>query len=175
MLKREKIAEIADADLVFLDDTWDQALLGFAESGAKGRTVLPCYGYQAFKAILRERGSSPVEIYIKLQQLVNGMTGEKPLVVTKFKRKELWQIIHAKNYPRWEQLDQAIIGLGKTGWTDKGIVYSKPLCITTMMNNQRTGDPNKMKEIGQITSLIDSSIVSIDLGPYTPWFVTPIA
>lgn len=175
MLKREKITDIAEADLVFLDDTWDQALLGFAESGVKGRSILPCYGYQAFKAILRERGESPANIYLKIQHLINGMPMEKPLVVTKFNRKELWNIIRAKNYPRWEQLDQAIIGLGKLGWVDKGIVYSKPLCITTMMNNQSTRDLNTMREIGHIATLIDSSIIPVSLGRYTPWFVTPIA
>lgn len=127
MLKRERIADIAEADLVFLDDTWDQALLGFAESGAKGRTVLPCYGYQAFKAILRERGSSPVEIYIKLQQLVNGMAGEKPLVVTKFKRKELWQIIHAKIILAGNNLIRLLSALARLDGLTR-VLFTASLC-----------------------------------------------
>lgn len=176
MLKREKITDMANgADLEFLEDSWDNALIGLAESGAPGRAVLPCYGYQALKAILKDRGCNPAEMYARLQQLINSIEYEKPLFLTKYKKKELWQIICAKNFPRWDSLDHAIIGLGKTGWDDRGVVYSKPLAVTTIMNNQSSTSENKLLETGETLRFLEAHIIPVCLGEYTPWFVTPIA
>lgn len=174
MLKREQIALQVNSSLSFLDDKWDQALIGYAESGAPGRHVLPCYGYQVLKTILRDKGMSPVQMYHHINTLVNSISGDKPLMLTKYNRSSLWKTIKDKNYPRWDLLDKAIIGLGSTGWDQRGIVYSKPLCIDLLAASQTSTNQIELLDTAATITQLETSIIPICLGEYTPWFVTPV-
>lgn len=172
MLKREKISNELSFDLKFMDDRWDKALLGYAESGGPGRYILPCYGYQALKAILRERGYDGRDTYTALQVMYSEMPSEPPLILSKLNRTDLWKKATSNNYMRWESLDSAVLGIGKIKYTTTGLVYSKPLCIDLLARNCAATDKNT-KLVNAINKL-EEELIPVEAPEYTPWYLTPI-
>lgn len=171
MLKREQIEEEVSYDLKFLDDKWDAALLGYAQSGGPGRHILPCYGYQALKAIIRSSGiSDGTDTYIAMQLLYNSMPIEAPLVLTKLTRPVLWNEAKSKNFMRWESLDNAVLGIGKLKYTTTGLVYSKPLCVDILAKTSKAKGNNTVNAIHKL----EEELIPVAAQRYTPWYLTPV-
>lgn len=173
MLRREKITEQVQADLKFLPDKWDRALLGYVERGGPGRHVLPCYGYQAAKAILKGIGYTPQAMYPTWNKTVSSMRGNKPLTLYKYNNRELWKRITEGRLPRWELLDTAIIGLGQLGWEQKGLVYNKATCVDLFVKSQTSTRSDMLATVDAITRL-ETNNIPVSLGEYTPWYLTPV-
>lgn len=176
MHRQNRVTEAADCDLQFLPKEWDAAIIGFAErGGSKTRHVKACYGYQAMKAVLKERKLSPAQVYAHIQKVFNDYGDvTKPLLVTRMKRRPLWDAIRKNKYPIWELLNKAVIGLGYDGWNCTGVVYSKPVSATILQTKQSTNNNNQLTDLAQAYELLDNSIIPLDLGSFTPWFVTPV-
>lgn len=172
MLNREKISEALSYDLKFMDDKWDKALLGYAESGGPGRYILPCYGYQALKAMLRDVGYDGENTYVALQLMMREMPDEAPLILTKLNRNELWQTARRERFMRWESLDNAVLGIGKIRYKTTGLVYSKPLCIDILTKTSAATDRNS-KVLNAINKL-EEEVIPVEAPKYTPWYLTPI-
>ena len=175
MLKREKITELVSVDMTFLDDSMDQALLGYTERSGRNKYILPCYGYQALKALLRRNGASGASMYAELQLLFAKMhKTDMPAVLYKMNHDELWKAINGKKFPRWDGLDAAIIGLGKIGChLPVGVMYSVPLCVQCLSMNSTDGSTGSNSTINALHKLSES-ITPVSLGDYTPWFLTPV-
>lgn len=175
MLKREKIDEQVSVKMNYLSDSVDAALLGYVERGGRNKYILPCYGYQAIKAILRASGASGPVMYAKIQALFSKKySSELPVILVKMNHTELWRTINAKKYPRWEGLDSAIIGLGKIGPHEPtGIVYNKPGCINCLTVNSSDGSDGSNAILNAIR-MMDENITPVTLGQYTPWYLTPV-
>lgn len=175
MLKREKIKELVSVDMQFLDDKVDSALLGYAERSGRNKYILPCYGYQAIKAILRRDGAYGAGLYSKMQLLFSNMrSDDMPAVLYKMQHDELWKTINSKNLPRWDGLDVAIIGLGKIGWhKPTGVMYSVPLCVHCLSANSTDGSNGSNSTMNAMRKLTEN-IIPVSLGNYTPWFLTPV-
>lgn len=170
-----KVMELAECELKFLHPDWNSALLGFAERGTEeGRYVLPCYGYQALKAIASQKTSNPEEIYKLITGAIYDAPKEKPLIVTRYNHKALWRQVRLYKYPRWQYLDKAIIGLGREGWENSGLVYNKALCCDILVGNQSTLETNPMVLKANARKTLDETIIPVSLGDYSPWFVTQI-
>lgn len=176
MHRKIRINEIAGAELQFLPSEWDAALIGFAErGGSKTRHVKACYGYQAMKAVLKERKLSPEQVYARIQKVFNASSDiNRPLLVMRMKRRPLWETIRRNKYPTWELLNKAIIGLGYDGWNCTGIVYSKPVSAGIIQSKQSTNNNDQLTDLAQAYELLDESLIPLDLGHATPWFVTPV-
>jgi hypothetical protein len=172
MLNREKITETLSYDLQFMDDRWDRALLGYAESGGPGRYVLPCYGYQAMKAILRDIGYYGEDAYVALQVMMRNMPKEAPLILTKLNRKDLWKTASDSGFMRWESLDNAVLGVGKIKYKTTGLIYSRPLCIDILSTTSAAVDRNT-KLLNAINKL-EEELIPVEAPRYTPWYLTPI-
>lgn len=179
MTKREKLIAEADADLerYLLPKEVDGALLGYAERGGKGRYVLPCYGYQAIKAILKSEGFSGINLYAKLREILDyNSRVDFPLMLTKYNKRELWKIVKEGKFTRWEGLDYAALGIGSIGYNTTGLVYSKPGCVE-ILNDTSSGLSSSESESDNIVYAIkklEESLIPVDTGEHNPWYLTPI-
>ena len=172
---RENINELAESNLSYFDPSWDKALLGFVERAGDNRYVAACYGYQAMKAILKDKGCTPQQIYVRLGIVRNSMRdATSPIILTRSSRRPLWRIIREENYPIWDTLNKAILGLGYEGNTCGGVVYNKPLCTSLLQEAQSTNNDNATMDYAQALHFLDESIIPVSLGKYTPWFLTPV-
>lgn len=168
------IAECPEIKLEFFDSQWDSALIGYAERGGPGRYVLPVYGYQAMKALLKEKESNSKKIYALLHKtLSDPMPGRRPLVLTSCGGKALWKRISNMAYPRWEHLDKAIIGIGGSGFSQNGVCYNKSKCIEELRRITTPICENEIQEWLRLNKLIET-IVHSSLGENTPWFITSV-
>lgn len=176
MSLQKRIQEIAGCDLTFLDSFWDPALLGYVERGCGQRMhKKACYGYQSMKALLKSKHMSPQQLYAYINNQFNAFSfKETPLVLTRYKRVPLWDRIRENNYPTWELMNKAILGLGTVGWTCTGVVYNKILCSDLLQANQSTNNSNSSQDSAQATALLEEHIIPLDLGEHTPWFLTPV-
>lgn len=172
MLIREKITDALSYTLQFMDDKWDRALLGYAESGGPGRYILPCYGYQAMKAILKEQGYDSVNTYTALQLMMRDMPDEAPLILTKVNRSAMWERANKEGFMRWDTLDNAVLGIGRIKYNTTGLIYSKPLCIDILMKNSAAQDKNA-RVLSAINKL-EEELIPVEAPRYTPWYLTPI-
>lgn len=172
-MKKDRISEAAAVDLTFLDDSLDNALLGYAVSGGRGRYVLPCYGYQVIKSVLLNNGYSGADMYARLRQIYAKAGRPYPLILTKMSHKALWEAIANNNYVRWEQLDKAILGIGKIGSDITGIVYSAPLCIDILTKTSSTLRSEEEKRL-QAIRFFEEGIMPLSTPKYTPWYLTPV-
>ena len=55
-----------------------------------------------------------------------------------------------------------------------GVVYNKILCSDLLQANQSTNNSNSSQDSAQATALLEEHIIPLDLGEYTPWFLTPV-
>lgn len=170
MLNREKICNEIPYKLSFMDDSWDRALLGYAESGGRGRYVLPCYGYQAMKAILKAKGYDGIDSYVALQLMFREMPQEVPLILTKVSRVPLWKEAADKKFMRWEALDKAVLGIGRLKYTTTGLVYSKPLCVNILASTSKSGTNKLVTAINKL----EEELIPVEAPNYTPWYLTPV-
>lgn len=175
MLKREKIAELVSVDMTFLDDKMDSALLGYVERSGRNKYILPCYGYQAIKAILRRDGAYGADLYAEMRLLFSKIhSWSMPAVLFKMKHDELWKTINSRKLPRWDGLDAAIVGLGKIGdHRPVGVMYNVPLCVHCLSMNSTDGSNGSNSTINAMRKLTEN-IIPVSLGDYTPWFLTPV-
>lgn len=176
MSLQKRIQEIAECDLTFLDSFWDPALLGFVERGnGQQRHKKACYGYQGMKALLKSKHMTPEQMYAHINNQFNSFSfKETPLVLKRYKRIPLWDLIRENNYPLWESMNKAILGLGFIGWQCTGVVYNKILCSDIVQANQSTNNDNVLLDSAQATALLEDHIIPLDLGEHTPWFLTPV-
>lgn len=159
----------------FLDSFWDPALIGYAERGGPGRFVLPAYGYQAMKALLKSKQYSPKQMYAMLYKTLSAPSlGKRPLIVTKYSNKALWHRIKTEAYPRWEHFDKAIIGIGSTNFGAQGICYLKNHCVDILKNISSASSEDPWRNFLDISYKIDNTIITASLGEKSPWFVTHI-
>lgn len=172
MLNREKITEAVSCDLQFMDDRWDKALLGYAESGGPGRYILPCYGYQVMKSLLMGSGKYGGDLYVDLQLMMKDMPHEAPLILTKINRSSLWRTAEAERFMRWESLDRAVLGVGRIKYKTTGLIYSKPLCVDVLASTSAAADRNT-KILNAINKL-EEELIPVEAPRYTPWYLTPI-
>lgn len=175
MHKQKRVNETAGADLTYLPRDWDSALLGFVErGGSKNRHVHACYGYQAMKAVLlKERKLTPEQVYAHIKQVTNSLHGpDIPIILTRMKRQPMWDAIRRNKYPTWEYMNRAILGLGYAGWKCTGVVYSKSLCASILQEQQSTNNDNELQDYAQALTTIEDTLVPLDLGEFTPWFLT---
>lgn len=176
MSRQSRIQEMAGTDLPFFPFKWDGALIGYAVRGTvEGLYYTSCYGYQALKTIIAKQTSSPEEAYKTYGKLIFSCNApDYPLVVTRYNSRSLWKMITAKEFPRWEHLDKAIIGLGTEGWNDSGIVYNRQLCLDIMRRDQATAETNPMKITAELATRLDTEIIPTNLGDKSPWFITHV-
>lgn len=177
MSKQKRVSEAAGCDLTFLDPIWDSALLGFVESGKiAANTVKACYGYQALKAVLvKDKKYTPEQTYAYLRHLAfTSASDDYPMLLMRYTRRTLWSKIRQNNYPLWEHMNKAILGLGHNGLITEGVVYSKPICVSILQSKQSTNNNNELKDYAQALTTVEEGIIPIDLGHHTPWFLTPV-
>jgi hypothetical protein len=159
----------------FLDSYWDKALIGYAERGGPGRFVLPAYGYQAMKALLKDQEYTPKQVYALLYKTLSApVLGKRPLVVTKYNGDTLWKKIRNEKYPIWENLDKAIIGIGSTSFGSQGVCYLKNKCIDILQNTSSSLSDDQWRNFLDTSYKLDNTIVAASLGEKSPWFVTLI-
>lgn len=159
----------------FLDTFWDSALIGYAERGGPGKFVLPVYGYQAMKAVLNNKNYTPRQTYsILYKTLSQPILGRRPLLLKKYNSKTLWDRIKVENYPRWEYLDKAILGLGSANFGMQGICYNKQKCIDILQSISSSSSDNNWRNFLDMSYKLDNTIISISLGEKSPWFITYI-
>lgn len=175
--KQKEVIEICEdvSPNDFLDSFWDPALLGYSERGGPGRFVLPAYGYQAMKALLKSKNYEPKQMYAILYKTLSSPSlGKRPLIVTKYNHKTLWKKIKDEAYPRWEHFDKAIIGIGSTNFGAQGICYLKNQCIEILKNISSASSEDQWRNFLDISYKIDNTIVTASLGEKSPWFLTHI-
>lgn len=159
----------------FLDEFWDPALIGYAERGGPGRFVLPAYGYQAMKALLKDKAYTPKQMYAILYKTLSKPTlGKRPLIVTKYNGSTLWNKIKEGEYPRWENLDKAIIGIGSTSFGAHGVCYLKNRCTEILQETSSSLSDNQWRNLLDTLYKLDNTIIAASLGEKSPWFVTSI-
>lgn len=174
MATQETVQEIAGVDLEFYDRKYDSALLGFVESGGYRPAIMPCYGYQALKAVLFEDADvTESKMFNKLDKIVSPSMLDEPMLLMKLSRDYMWNIIRKYKMPRWDMLDSAIIGIGYMYRTPECIVYNKEACVEVLMNNQ-ISCKGEQYDRETATSFLNESVFPIDLGEYTPAFLTVV-
>lgn len=170
MRKQDKIQSELSTPLAFLDGALDSALLGYVENA--GGEVLPCYGYQALKAVLKAQDPKPESLYRKMEKVYREMEEKRPMLLIRMSPDLLWSLIEKEGYPHWEQLGRAILGLGTAAYDKKGLVYSKPLCAQTLAGNSSAD--TDVKALEAALSKLETSIYPIHLGEHTPYYLTPV-
>lgn len=176
MSKQSRVSDLAEHELPFFPFAYDDALIGYAvRSTEEGLYYTSCYGYQAIKAILNKRTSSPEESYREYSKLIASRKyPECPLIVSRWNHKALWDKILHNKFPRWEHLDKAIIGLGFEQWRNSGIVYNTNLCVELLKRDQATLETNPMKVSAELYGRLNTEIIPVWLGENSPWFVTNV-
>lgn len=179
MTKREKIENSLPSGVslskYYLDDSLDKALLGYVERGGGSNYLLPCYGYQAIKAVLKEQNYSGAEMYEKMKELIPYSDNVAlPLILTKYKKEDLWAKIRSLKLNRWEGLNSAIIGLGTIGYRNTGVVYNKVLCVEVLEDTSSGLSSNESDDVISSIRKLEENLVPVDVGKYTPWYLTPI-
>lgn len=167
-LKRERIDDLAEKALQYADDKWDKALLGYVEDHSG--TIMPCYGYQALKVLSKKYNSD----YASAFSAVNNLASEGHFILHRLNERVLWETIKAHNTPRWASLDKAILGLGKSGWTDAGVVYNRALCINIFSSMQAVSSGSAMDNYTQAINFIDNCIIPVAIGDPSPWYLTSV-
>lgn len=159
----------------FFSDEWDRAILGFAVRGGNGKLVLPVYSYQVMKAILKENFLTPRETYAMLQKtLSNTEAGHRPLLLTKYSTKALWNMITSYNLPRWDYLNKAILGIGTARDGMHAICYNKADCINILasIDSKLLETDTEDDMLIRAETKLNNEICSVSLGNNTPWFIT---
>lgn len=179
MTKREKIEselpENISLDKYYLDDILDTAILGYAERGGGSKYLLPCYGYQAIKAVLKSKGYYGSKLYSKLKELLPFSSDKHlPLILNKYNKKELWSTVRKLKLNRWEGLDSAVLGIGTIGYKNVGIVYSKSLCIEVLEDTSSGLSTMHSDDLVSSIRKLEENLVPMDVGKYTPWYLTSI-
>lgn len=176
MSLQKRIQDLAGCDLSFLDPYWDAALLGFVERGNGAlRHVRACYGYQSMKALLKDKYMTPQQLYAMINKQFNDFNLKNaPVILTRYKRVPLWDHIRENNYPVWESFNKAILGLGYIGWNCTGVIYNKLLCTDILQTNQSTNNDSALMDNAHAITHIEEHIIPLDLGEFTPWFLTPV-
>lgn len=170
MTKADRVRDLVTAPLEFLDVKWDKALLGFAEKITDtGKIVKPCYGYQALKALLKHKHY--IDAYGELRRLISN---REVVILHKINTKSLWSSIYDSKFPRWELLDSAILGLIYSGWECCGICYNKMTVINCLTENHALKEQSEFQQEVHSTTMLESSILPLYLGEYSPWYLTPI-
>lgn len=178
--KRQSIIELSDnaiSNIDFIDPLWDPALIGYACKGGDKDYLIPVYGYQAMKAVLLEKSITPQQMYSLLYRTITGVKceGKKPLLFSRYSGNSLWWKIQEDNYPRWEYLDKAIVGLGSIiGGNESGICYSKQLCIEILQNTSSSLSSNHWENYLANSYKLDNTIINVSLGDHSPFFITHI-
>lgn len=176
MHKKSRILEIASCDLNFLPNEFDEAILGIAEQGSSNNgNIRVCYGYQAIKSILGSNKITPLEIYARIHYLFSNISDSlPPIILMKFKRKPLWNIITNNRFPIWESLNKAILGLCYDKWEYTGVIYNKQTCINIIDSKQITASNDPLDGTLQALNLVENDIIPVHLGKNSPWFLTKI-
>lgn len=180
MKKRDKIEEIAGSNLHFMDPVFDSALIGFAECGSStSGGVKACYGYQALKSILCDNNNvQPAEVYARLKMhLSSAWTGNKdkmPILLMKIRGNKLWNIIKNNNFPVWDYFHKAVLGICMHNWQYNGVIYNKQKCIDILSTYQSYNKDSSLERHLQSSNVLDNTVISLDLGINTPWFLTHV-
>lgn len=158
-MRRQRLETMYEEDLEFASDEFDQFIVGVACSKDRYKVV---YSWNAAKA-----GAGASEVYEGLRHLIPGGW----LLLHSWSWKTTWQLIESMRLPRWEQLDKAVIGL--TGNDNTCIVYSFPLALNEMIR----AHASTLEEDLRFSMLgwLEKRVLPVDLGPHTPWFVTPLS
>ena len=170
MLRREKINEITNLSEGFLSDRWDNALLGYAEHATEGSMItVPCYGYQALKAILQYK--SPEQVYRELNTI---LSNPYAFVVHKLNNKQLWKLIYELKLPRWELLDNSIVGLLYNRCSIAGVCFNKATISNTINDTHAMTEDTIFKQAAHTSVMLETNIIPVYLGEQSPWYLTPI-
>lgn len=155
---------------------WNDTLIGYAIRGGYKDIVIPVYGYQAIKALLKDKGFPPAQAYSLIHLLfTNKLDCEyQPAILYRYTSKPLWQKINNEAYPRWEYLDRAIVGLISTLDGDKGIAYSKTLCVEILQNTSSSISNNYWENYLANNYKLENTVINLSLGDKSPFFITQI-
>lgn len=177
MSRLQTVEDIAGKRLSRLPEWADKALIGFAErTGEDGRlSTVACYGYQAMKAALRELNMHPSSLYMMLSaaRFTPGV-----LVLYKYNKPSLWNIVHSKGMHRWELLDAALLGVGEMSGSSDSVVYSTPISTNILATAQRWSDEGVsggMMPSVHALRMLENTVLPVHIGPDTPWFLTPVS
>lgn len=169
MLKKDIISNQMNVGGAYLNDIYDEAIVGYAERSTL-ELPIPAYSSQALKSILLLTEKSPSKVYSKLTQLLSN-TGS--VIVHTYPRKILWALINDNRFPVWENLNTAVIGVGRVGWGEVGVAYNKTLCIKILMGITETlGSEIELRS--NCHSFIDTGIIPVKFVSENPWYVTPV-
>lgn len=170
MLRREKISDVINLSVGFLPDKWDSAILGFAEQATpSGMKVVPCYGYQALKAVLQYKPSA--DMYRAVQQAINDPDVH---IVHKLSKHHMWNVIYDLKLPRWELMDAAIIGVMYHRNSIAGVCFNKITCDDIIKDTHAMTEDAIFKQAAHRSVMLENNILPIYLGENSPWYLTPI-
>ncbi len=91
----------------------------------------------------------------------------KFIPVSSLNRAIFWRMVLAEELTRWEQLDDAILGVGQIGDGPLVTVYSKKKALHLLA---RILEPSERIWIS-IEDFFNNNIASVNLGPQTPYFI----
>jgi hypothetical protein len=153
-------------ELEFLpDQMFEEALMGVATRC--NTAPVPAYNLQqcchiaAADAWHRQR----------LSWLFSNLVTPPPLIVAPINKDVFWDSVRAGRLLVWEQLHQAIIGVGHRGGK-QAVVYSRPLLQTevSLLQEASYAELNP----GIVDTILEAQIRKVWLGPSTPYILEPV-
>ena len=165
-MNEKTLLEQFPLDLTFFpEQLFEGALVGVAERCTT--PALPVYDYLLCLklAALDPRHREAVRLLFQNTLL------PKPLILLPIARAHFWDEVRAGKLVVWEQMHDAIIGVGQRAG-QRAAAYSKPGMMNTLLALQEASyDELNSQVVGQV---FDSQIHKAYLGPHTPYLVDPV-
>jgi hypothetical protein len=163
-MNRDRLQETSDHELVFLPDEFDAAIVGSATRAAT--PVLPVYGWKQCCTLFGDETGK------KISALFDHDVFPSPLILMPIAdRQRYWEQVRRGHIARWEQMDAAIIGVGRRRWNPEVAVYSRPAVLHRLAFLQRpsVGSPKEAAE-----KFFNDAMASVWMGDTTPFFFDPL-
>lgn len=166
MNRRKRAIELDNRiESKLLDSIWDNALLGIGYD-SHTKEVFPVYGYQVMKAMLIEKGISPIAIF----EILKNIQSQQAIILKRINTNSMWKLVKARRIPAWEYLDKAAIAIHN----DK-LCYLSQLCEEILKaSGTRIYGETEFDETLRIRQQFETNIKNADLGEQSPIFITII-
>lgn len=164
MTRREKILEMEPETTGFLDDRFDELLIGSASRGPAPAGWVACYDYAAALRRVVTEASSPEVVFRRLEGVLP-FRESGPLILLPCRRRYLWDQVKDSNLVLWDHLGDAVIGTGTFGFSPEAVVYNYERVLDCLDLNQSDSE-----EAVTASETFDNLLRDAWVGPHTPWF-----
>ena len=167
MTTKELQDAFPETELTFLPGSFcEEALIGVAERPRSPR--VPVYDY--FRCLTQTLRSDEPR---SLESLLFHEVYPAPLILIPVwgpTRDYFWQRVREQTLGRWNNIDNAIAGVGRRGTGAEVTVYSQPKTIRALKQVMEATEPDKHLA----EEFFDTSLKQAWIGETTPYFFYPV-